>query len=139
MCAAASVAMTASAALAQRGANPPANASASATAAPADKADVSGKWAMIVAGPQGANEASVTLRQDAESISGSIDSPLLGAGKLSGTIRGDTLRFVVMVDYQSKTYEVRASASMRDKDNIAGSLEPPNGVANFPFTMKRVP
>ncbi|MGV3709403.1 MAG: hypothetical protein ACO1Q7_11225 [Gemmatimonas sp.] len=141
VCFVASVAVTNNAALAQR-VMPPVGAGAAATtasSAPADRADVSGKWAMILSGPQGANEALVILRQEAESISGSIDSQLLGAAKITGTIRGDTLRFLVVVDFQSKPYEVRGSAALRDKDNIAGSLEPSNGVGTFPFTMRRVP
>ncbi|MEP6833491.1 MAG: hypothetical protein ABJB74_08860 [Gemmatimonas sp.] len=102
-------------------------------------ADLTGKWTMTVAGPQGANESAVVFKQDADSLSGNIESQMLGASKLSGMVKGDTIRFAFTVAIQGMPYELKASGAVKDKDNIAGSLEAPNGVATFPFTMKRVP
>ena len=102
-------------------------------------ADVSGKWDMTVAGPQGANESAVVFKQEADSLSGTIESQMMGSARLSGSVKGDTVRFAFTVDVQGTQYELKASGAVKDKDNIAGSLEAPNGVANFPFTMKRVP
>lgn len=94
---------------------------------------------MTIAGPRGVNESAVVFKQEADSLSGTIDSQMLGAAKLSGTVKGDTLRFAFTVELQGMQYELKASGAVKDKDNISGSLEAPNGVANFPFTMKRVP
>lgn len=102
-------------------------------------ADISGKWTMTVAGPQGANESAVMFKQDADTLTGNIDSPVLGASKLTGTVKGDTVRFAFTVAIQGMSYELKANGSVKDKDNIAGSLESPNSIANFPFTMKRAP
>ena len=102
-------------------------------------ADVSGKWTMTVASPNGALESAVVLKQEAEVLSGTIESQMLGSSKLAGTVKGDTVRFAYTVDMQGNQFELRASGVAKDKDNISGSLEAPNGMGNFPYTMKRVP
>lgn len=103
-------------------------------------ADVNGKWSMTVAGPDGANESAVVFKQEADTLlSGTIESQVMGAAKLSGTVKGDTLRFAFSLDVNGQPLELRAGGLVKDKDNISGSLEAPNGMGNFPFTMKRVP
>lgn len=102
-------------------------------------ADVSGKWAMTVAGPDGANESAVVLKQEADVISGTIESQMLGLAKLAGSVKGDTVRFAFTVDIQGMQFELRAGGMVKDKDNITGQLEAPNGMGSFPFTMKRTP
>lgn len=101
-------------------------------------ADITGKWAMTVAGPQGANESAVVIKQEADSLSGTIESQMLGSGKVAGTVKGDSVRFAFKVAIQGMSYELKATGAVKDQNNISGSLEGPNGVANFPFTMKRV-
>ncbi|MEP6779770.1 MAG: hypothetical protein ABJC26_07770 [Gemmatimonadaceae bacterium] len=39
----------------------------------------------------------------------------------------------------SRAFILRAGGSLKDKDNIAGSLDLPNGMGSMPFTMKRQP
>jgi len=102
-------------------------------------ADVSGKWTMTVAGPDGALESAVAFKQEAEALSGTIESQMFGASKLAGTVKGDTVRFAYTIDVQGMQFELRASGIAKDKDNIAGSLEAPGGMGNFPYSMKRVP
>lgn len=102
-------------------------------------ADVSGKWAMTVAGPDGANESAVVLKQEAEALTGTIESQMLGLAKLAGSVKGDTVRFAFTVDIQGMQFELRAGGVVKDKDNITGALEAPNGMGSFPFTMKRTP
>lgn len=102
-------------------------------------ADVTGKWTMTVAGPDGALESAIVFKQEAEVLSGTIESQMFGASKLAGTVKGDTVRFAYTIDVQGMQFELRASGVSKDKDNIAGSLEAPNGMGNFPYTIKRVP
>lgn len=102
-------------------------------------ADVSGKWAMTVAGPDGASESAVVLKQEAEALSGSLASEMFGESKLAGTVKGDTVRFAYVIDVQGMQFELRAGGVMKDKDNIVGQLEAPNGMGSFPFTMQRTP
>ncbi|MEO7997282.1 MAG: hypothetical protein ABI852_07540 [Gemmatimonadaceae bacterium] len=102
-------------------------------------ADVSGKWTMTVAGPDGANESAVVLKQEAEALSGTIESQILGMAKLAGSVKADTVKFAFTIDIQGMQFELRAGGVVKDKDNITGQLEAPNGMGSFPFTMKRAP
>ena len=102
-------------------------------------ADVSGKWAMTVAAPDGANESAVVFKQEAEALTGTVESQMLGMAKLAGTVKGDTIRFAFTIDIQGMQFELRAGGMVKDKDNITGQLEAPNGMGSFPFTMKRTP
>lgn len=94
---------------------------------------------MTVAGPDGANESAVVFKQEAEALSGTIESQMLGMSKLAGTVKGDTVKFAFTIDIQGMQFELRAGGLVKDKDNIAGQLEAPNGMGSFPFTMKRTP
>lgn len=102
-------------------------------------ADISGKWTMTVAGPEGANESAIVFKQEAEALSGTIENQMLGAAKLAGTVKGDTVKFAFTVSVQDMQFELRAGGTIKDKDNISGQLEAPNGMGTFPFTIKRVP
>ncbi|MBC8090117.1 MAG: hypothetical protein H7Z40_22905 [Phycisphaerae bacterium] len=102
-------------------------------------ADITGKWTMTIAGPNGANESAVVFKQEADALSGTIENQLLGAAKLAGTVKGDTVKFAFTVDMQGNVFELKAGGMIKDKDNIAGQLEAPNGMGTFPFTIKRVP
>ncbi|MEO7361462.1 MAG: hypothetical protein ABI120_14105 [Gemmatimonadaceae bacterium] len=102
-------------------------------------AEVSGKWSMTVAGPDGASESAVVFKQESEALSGTIESQMLGLAKLAGTVKGDTVRFAFTIDVQGMPFELRAGGMVKDKDNITGQLEAPNGMGSFPFTMKRTP
>lgn len=101
-------------------------------------ADVTGKWTMTLAGPDGAIESAVVLKQESEGLSGTIGSQF-GTSKLTGTVKSDTVQFTYSIDVQGMQFELRASGMVKDKDNISGNLAAPNGMGNFPFTMKRVP
>lgn len=102
-------------------------------------ADISGKWTMVIAGPNGADESAVMFKQEAEALSGTIENQMLGSAKLAGTVKGDTVKFAFTVDVQGNVFELKAGGVVKDKDNIAGQLEAPNGMGTFPFTIKRVP
>lgn len=103
-------------------------------------ADVSGKWAISVTSPDGtASESSAALKQDGESLTGTIESALFGSANAAGTVKGDTVRFAFTINMQGTPYELRAGGLLKDKDNIAGSLDLPNGMGSMPFTMKRQP
>ena len=102
-------------------------------------ADISGKWTMTVAGPDGANESNIVFKQDAGALSGTIENQMLGAARLTGTVKGDTVKFAFTIEIQNMPYELRAGGMIKDKDNISGQLEAPNGMGTFPFTAKRVP
>lgn len=94
---------------------------------------------MTVAGPDGANESAVVLKQEADALTGTIESQMLGMAKLAGSVKGDTVRFAFTIDIQGMQFELRAGGLVKDKDNISGQLEAPNGMGSFPFSMKRTP
>lgn len=95
---------------------------------------------MTVAAPDGANESAVVFKQDADTLlTGTVESQMFGTAKLGGNVKGDTVRFAFTIEIQGMQFELRASGMVKDKDNIGGQLEAPNGMGSFPFTMKRVP
>ncbi len=102
-------------------------------------ADVTGKWTVTVTGPDGANESMATLKQEGESITGTIESAMFGSSKVAGTVKADTVRYGFTIDVQGMAIELRASALLKDKDNMIGTLDAQNGIGSFPFTAKRQP
>ncbi len=102
-------------------------------------ADLSGRWTMVIAGPNGAYESAVVFKQEAEVLTGTIEDQMLGSAKLAGTVKGDTVKFSFSVDMQGNVVELKVGGMVKDKDNIAGQLGAPNGMGTFPFTAKRVP
>lgn len=102
-------------------------------------ADVSGKWGMTLAGPDSAIESVVELKQSGDTLTGTIGNQMFGTGKLTGTVKGDTIQFSYALEVQGMKFDMQATGMVKDKDNISGNLAAPNGMGSFPFTMKRTP
>ena len=100
---------------------------AAITAAPAgaarqDKpADVAGTWAITVETPGGTGNPSVTLKQDGENLTGTYSSQVFGEQKVTGTIKGNAIRFSFTGTIEGNTLTVTYSGTV-EKDTMKGKV-----------------
>ncbi|AMW05814.1 hypothetical protein [Gemmatimonas phototrophica] len=109
-----------------------------AVAAPRILADVSGKWAVTVATPDGGTQPStMTVTQKADSLSGSIESQL-GTAPMTGVVKGDSVMFAFQLDMGGQALVINGAGVLKDKDNMSGVLDV-SGMGALPFTAVRQP
>lgn len=99
-------------------------------------ADVAGKWTMSVNTPNGATESTATFKQAGDTLSGTLESEMMGSAKLTGTVKGDTVRFAFTLDMQGQQLPLTASALLKDKESMEGTVSAA-GMGDFPMTMKK--
>lgn len=85
---------------------------------------VAGAWDLAINGPQGPVNASATLKQDGEKVTGSITSEA-GTVELTGTMKGKTLNMAFTVQTPNGPLEVKVTgevdgAAMKGTLDIAG-------------------
>ncbi|MBU6367626.1 MAG: hypothetical protein KJT01_15540 [Gemmatimonadetes bacterium] len=103
--------------------------------APRLVADVSGKWAGSVDGPQGAMPLNMNLTQKGDSLGGSLESPA-GSTPLIGVVKADSVFFSFNFDAGGQVVPINGTAIVKSDTAMAGSLEV-TGMAAFPFTATR--
>jgi hypothetical protein len=109
-----------------------------AVAAPRILADVTGKWNVTVATPDGGTQASVmTITQKADSVTGTLESQL-GTAPMAGVVKGDSLKFAFQLDMGGQALVVNGAGILKDKDNMTGALDVA-GMGVLPFTAVRQP
>lgn len=100
-------------------------------------ADLTGKWTFNVVTPQGAQPSTVTITQKADSISGTLESPL-GSAPLAGVVKGDSVKFAFQLDLGGQQIVINGAGVMKDKDNMEGAMDVA-GMGVMPFTAARQP
>lgn len=101
-------------------------------------ADVTGKWSVAV-DVQGQTMMSLlTLKQEGEALSGTLEGDQIGSRAIAGTVKGDTIRFAFNIDMGGQVMDIRAAGVLSDKDNMTGQLEIA-GMGNAGFVAKRQP
>ena len=108
----------------------------SLVSAQANKIDVSGTWAFTVQTSMGTGSPTVTLKQDAEKLTGHYSSATLGEADLTGSVKGKDLKFTFTADVQGTALEVTYTGTIEDKDTLKGTLDL-GGYAQGTFTAKR--
>lgn len=109
-----------------------------AVAAPRILADVTGKWNVTIATPDGSTQSSVmTVTQKADSLSGSIESQL-GTAPMAGVVKGDSVKFAFQLDMGGQALVINGAGILKDKDNMTGALDV-SGMGVLPFTAVRQP
>ena len=98
-------------------------------------ADVSGKWTMSVNTPNGLMESTATFKQAGDTLSGTLESDI-GKTNVTGTVKGDTVRFAFAIDMQGQQLSLTASAMLKDKESMDGTVSAA-GMGDFPMTMKK--
>jgi hypothetical protein len=90
---------------------------------------IAGAWDLTVNGPEGAINATVTIKQDGEKITGSIDTPQ-GTAEMTGTYKGKTLNLSFSVPGPNGNLDIKVNGEV-DGTNIKGMIDFGMGQADF--------
>ena len=101
-------------------------------------ADVSGKWTFTVDAPNGQTNSLATFKQEGEALTGTLEIEQMGTRPLTGSVKGDTIRFAFTIDMGGQIAEIQSTGVLKDKDSLAGQMELA-GMGAFPFSAKRNP
>src|SRR5206468_9079928 len=111
--------------------------SSAATVSPQDsKIDVTGKWTFTVQTDAGSGTPTVTLKQDGEKLTGHYSSQNLGEADLTGSVKGQEIKFTFNVDAQGTSLTVTYTGTIENKDSMKGNVDL-GGMAQGTFTAKR--
>jgi hypothetical protein len=97
-------------------------------------ADVTGRWRFSVVTENGTGTPLVTLKQDGEKLSGTYESNMLGTRELEGTVKGDSIRFVLKGGEVALTF----IGVVVDADHLKGTVDFA-GMGGALFTAVREP
>ena len=109
---------------------------AAAVSAQNSKIDVTGKWTFTVQTDAGSGTPTVTLKQDGEKLTGHYSSQNLGEAELTGTVKGQDVKFSFSADAQGTSITVTYTGTIENKDSMKGTVDL-GGVAQGTFTAKR--
>jgi hypothetical protein len=84
--------------------------------------DVTGVWIFTVESAAGTSTPTVTFKQQGEKLTGHYSSQLLGDAELAGTVKGQTIDFVISADVQGTKVELKYSGTVESKDSMKGKL-----------------
>jgi hypothetical protein len=108
-----------------------------AFAGQAAKVDVTGKWQFTVQTDAGTGTPTVTLKQDGEKLTGHYSSETLGEADLTGTVKGNDIKFAFNASLQGQSVPVAYTGTIQSKDSMKGTLDLAGGMATGTFTAKR--
>ena len=94
---------------------------------------VSGTWTLVVDGPEGSEQAALTLVVDGGTLRGRISSER-GESAIAGTVNGTSVRFSFDLSTANGQVSITASGTVSG-DDIKGDMDYGSGSA--PFTGKR--
>jgi hypothetical protein len=107
-----------------------------ASAVQSAKVDVTGVWTFMVESGAGSSSPTLTFKQDGEKLTGRYSSQLMGEAELSGTVKGQTIEFVVSSNVQGAQIELKYTGTIDGKDSIKGKLSA-GEFGDGTFTAKR--
>src|SRR2546421_451442 len=107
-----------------------------ASAGQSSKVDVTGKWLFNVQTDAGSGTPTVTLKQDGEKLTGHYSSATLGEAELTGTVKGQDVKFSFSADAGGQSIQVTYTGTVDGKDSMKGSVDL-GGLAQGTFTAKR--
>ena len=99
-------------------------------------ADVSGKWTFTVDAPNGQTNSLGTFKQEGEALTGTLEIEQMGTRPVTGSVKGDTVRFAFSLDMNGQALEIQSTGVLKDKDSMTGQMELA-GMGAFPWTAKR--
>ena len=100
------------------------------------KADLTGTWAFTIMSDAGVGTPTVTFKQDGEKLTGHYSSMLLGEADLAGTVKGQTIEFIVKADLGGMPFEFKFTGTIENKDSVKGKLDS-GDLGGGTFTGKR--
>ena len=75
--------------------------------------DLSGAWVLTVTSPNGTGERQVIFVQDGHDLTGQISSSR-ATGALTGSVEGDKVTFLAVVEMESGAFEIVYEATVAD-------------------------
>jgi hypothetical protein len=99
--------------------------------------DLSGAWVFSVTTENGTGTPDVTLEQHGEELTGIYSSPRLGARRLLGMVRGDTVTFRIAPGEGSDVI-MTFTGTVQSDGTLAGSADF-GGMGGASFTARRAP
>jgi len=99
--------------------------------------DLSGDWVLSVDVNGSVTTPSLTLVQEADSLSGSYRSETLGTANIRGTVEGGEFTFRFNASMQGQPIPVRYEGEVQEDGTLAGTIELADGAISGTFTGKR--
>jgi hypothetical protein len=88
----------------------------------AAKVNVTGAWVFTVTSEAGTTNPAVTLKQDGEKITGHYSSQLFGEAELAGTVKGQSIAFIVSAEIQGMKIELKYDGTVESNTSMKGTL-----------------
>ncbi len=98
-------------------------------------ADLSGSWNFKATSQQGEHAARLTLAQDGEKITGTLDTDR-GEFKIEGTLKGDQIRFSVQYTGADAPRQVPFSGKL-EGDRMSGQYQAGENTGNWSAERSR--
>lgn len=95
--------------------------------------NVAGAWDMTINGPQGIMETTMTLAQDGDMVSGTIDGPM-GSVEVAGAVAANLMKLAFDVDAGGEMISITMIGEVNGA-TMEGSMDYGQGAAEF--TAKR--
>ena len=92
-------------------------------AAQAARHDVTGRWLFRVVTENGTGMPNVEFKQEGEKLTGTYVSNAMGSRTLEGTVRGDSLRFVLSSTGQAEGIVLTYVAHIVTADSLNGYVD----------------
>ena len=96
--------------------------------------NITGEWAFTVQTDQGGGTPTITFKQDGEKLTGKYTGQL-GAADLTGTVKGNDVKFTFSIDVQGQQAVVSYTGTV-DKNTMKGTLDL-GGMATGTFTATK--
>ena len=97
-------------------------------------ANITGEWAFTVQTDQGGGTPTISFKQDGEKLTGKYVGQL-GAADLTGTIKGNDVKFAFTIDVQGQQAPVSYAGTV-EKNTMKGTLDI-GGMATGTFTATK--
>ena len=98
------------------------------------QASVTGAWDLEVKGPEGPVNATATLKQDGEKVTGDIESQM-GKTALTGTMKGTTLAMAFTMQGPQGPMDIKVTGEV-DGASMKGTIDLA-GMGQMEFTAKK--
>jgi hypothetical protein len=98
------------------------------------QSNVAGAWDLAINGPEGPINATATLKQDGENVTGSIDTPQ-GAAEMKGTYKGKTLNMSFSIQTPNGPLDIKVNGEV-DGASMKGVIDFGMGMADFTAKKK---
>ena len=108
---------------------------AGVVAAASFKDEVAGKWSLTVDAPGEAVQVVLDLKQDGETVTGTMSSGVGGGNITKGTFKDKKLTATITADIQGSPTELGLEGTV-DGDKISGTIAA-HGLGNFAYAGSR--